>query len=330
MFRKSVWIPILIVLLAVMGCGLFYSSRVGKQEPAKVYKPVKVENPATPKPKPPGETAESGHWHGDEWHAQPHDLPAQPTQTPTPQRATQGGYWQNGVYYRPPGYVPPYPQGQTSLNPLFADGVPGHLKCPQKWIGVYLWATDEYEAVREKMGHIALEVLEKYNPNRPIRDIWTQFIEAEKFYQTNADMPPLDPERDNSGAALERYEGVGRTDWIIQHVLDYPEIIQIQSEQGDSAVYTNAWRVELGFDHPNWNLVTLPDGRQFRERSGYYYEFTYTIWVDGGKDTYTYRGGHSGKDATLVRVNLNETSDEELRALSAPDFREALYNWEGK
>ena len=54
MFRKSVWIPILIVLLTVIGGGLFYSSRVGKQEPAKVYKPVEVKNPATPKPPPPG------------------------------------------------------------------------------------------------------------------------------------------------------------------------------------------------------------------------------------------------------------------------------------
>ena len=44
MFRKSVWIPILIVVLAVMGCGLYYSSRVGKQEPVKVYKSVEVRN----------------------------------------------------------------------------------------------------------------------------------------------------------------------------------------------------------------------------------------------------------------------------------------------
>ena len=29
-----------------------------------------------PKPPPPGETSESGHWHGDEWHSEPHDPPA--------------------------------------------------------------------------------------------------------------------------------------------------------------------------------------------------------------------------------------------------------------
>ena len=39
MFRKSVWIPILIVLLAVMGCGLFYSSRVSKARACEDLQP---------------------------------------------------------------------------------------------------------------------------------------------------------------------------------------------------------------------------------------------------------------------------------------------------
>ena len=45
--------------------------------------PVATTPLASPKPPPPGETAESGHWHGDEWHATPHEtqetLPAKPT-----------------------------------------------------------------------------------------------------------------------------------------------------------------------------------------------------------------------------------------------------------
>ena len=72
MFRKSTWIPILIVLLAVMGCGLFYSSRISKQMPLKFYKRVEFKTSETPKPPPSGETTESGHWHDDEWHAEPH------------------------------------------------------------------------------------------------------------------------------------------------------------------------------------------------------------------------------------------------------------------
>ena len=37
-----------------------------------VSKPVEVKQSTTPKLPPPGETAESGHWHADEWHAEPH------------------------------------------------------------------------------------------------------------------------------------------------------------------------------------------------------------------------------------------------------------------
>lgn len=73
MLKKKIWLPILIVLLVVIGCGLFYARQVSKQAPVKVYKVVEVEEPETPKPPPPGETAESGHWHGDEWHADPHE-----------------------------------------------------------------------------------------------------------------------------------------------------------------------------------------------------------------------------------------------------------------
>ena len=82
MFRKSTWIPILIVLLAVMGCGLFYSSRISKQMPLKFYKRVEFKTSETPKPPPSGETTESGHWHGNQWHAEPHD--------PQPQQVEPG------------------------------------------------------------------------------------------------------------------------------------------------------------------------------------------------------------------------------------------------
>ena len=88
--QKRFWIPILSVLVIAMGCGLFYGRKVANQAPVKVYKPVDFQQPTTPKPPPPGETAESGHWHGDEWHAEPHDThaPAEVSQVdaerPTP------------------------------------------------------------------------------------------------------------------------------------------------------------------------------------------------------------------------------------------------------
>ena len=92
MLSKKFWIPIYVsVFVIVMGFGLFYGRKVAKQEPVKVYKAVEVENqqPAAPKPPPPGETYETGHWHGDEWHTEPHDIhaPAE-SQTPPPSAVT--------------------------------------------------------------------------------------------------------------------------------------------------------------------------------------------------------------------------------------------------
>ena len=76
MSKKRLWIPILTLVLIAIGFGLFYERKVAKQEPVPVYKPVEVEREATLKPPPLGETAESGHWHGDEWHSEPHETEA--------------------------------------------------------------------------------------------------------------------------------------------------------------------------------------------------------------------------------------------------------------
>ena len=43
----------------------YYGQRQEDQEPTKVTTTV----PVTPKPPPPGETHETGHWHGDHWHS---------------------------------------------------------------------------------------------------------------------------------------------------------------------------------------------------------------------------------------------------------------------
>lgn len=69
MLAPKVWIPTLIVLLAVIGGVLFYSQKTTNQKPVTIIKPPEVERPTAEKPPPPGETFETGHWHGDEWHA---------------------------------------------------------------------------------------------------------------------------------------------------------------------------------------------------------------------------------------------------------------------
>ena len=335
--RSILFNRLLIGLLILVICAVagFYLLQMQQPKaPIIIYKPVEVEQRVEPRPPPPGESAESGHWHGDEWHSTPHEtheVSGEAGLRSLPLRNTpHGGYWSNGVYYRPAGYVPAYPRGQISSNPFFADGVPEHLKCPEKWIGVYFWTTDEYNEVDQKMRQVYREVIEQYNPNRPIHEVWPRFIEDELFYQANADFPPLDPERYplgslvEAGAAPELAEAAGRIDWLFQNALDYPEVAKLMIE--DSTTCNNAWRMELGFDKPDWNVVTLVDGRKFRERSGYRYEFTFT----DGNQTFISGSTHSADpNAPLVRINLNETSDEELEALGI-DYSIIPYRQGGK
>ena len=136
MLNKNVWIPILILVLIAIGFGLFYGRQVAKQEPVKVYKPVDVSKPATPKPPPPGETAESGHWHGDEWHSQPH-APATPntpprnaetaeTQNPPPHHSREPASWSSWDFQAAyQGIREKYPD-QTQNPPPF-ENVPVDL-----------------------------------------------------------------------------------------------------------------------------------------------------------------------------------------------------------
>ncbi|MYA58820.1 hypothetical protein F4X88_21295, partial [Candidatus Poribacteria bacterium] len=79
MLLKKFWIPVLLVLIGVaIGVTFWEYQQVASQAPVKIISPVTADpvdtsKPATPKPPPPGETYESGHWHGEEWHAEPHE-----------------------------------------------------------------------------------------------------------------------------------------------------------------------------------------------------------------------------------------------------------------
>ena len=192
---------------------------------------------------------------------------------------------------------------QTSSNPLFAEGVPEHLQCPEELIGVYARGLPREELL--KIYNIQLEVMANYNPNRSLTEVWPQFIEAERGYHANAD-----PMQKMPGTSA------GRLDWSVQIILDFPEVLVVAEE--DPERYSDMRMVEIGEYSPDWNLHTLPDGREFRTATGYWYEFSLTS-VDGlsGRT----RGiGHSGRDAQLVEVNLNETSDEELKRLEGWNY----------
>ena len=91
MFLRKNWLPILLFVVMICAVSLYILTTQAHKEPIKTHKPVEVENPATPKPPPPGETAENGHWHGDEWHAEPHGAhpPAEVSEQPQPTTEAQ-------------------------------------------------------------------------------------------------------------------------------------------------------------------------------------------------------------------------------------------------
>ena len=195
---------------------------------------------------------------------------------------------------------------QTSSNPLFADGVPEHLQCPEEFVGLYI--TEVPTEVVNQMRKIADEVIEKYNPNRPLPDIWPQFTATEKDYQANAD-----PHKKNSAV------GANRFDWIIQSILDFPEIIVLSDE--DEARAGDMRRVDMGLDSPDWNLHRLPDGREFRAADGYYYEVVKSRSGPDDEFSVSILGfGHSGENATRVTIDLDKTSDEELERLGGWNY----------
>ena len=195
--------------------------------------------------------------------------------------------------------------GSTSSNPLFADGVPEHLQCPKELVGFY--TTEVSVENLRKIGEIANEVVERFNPNRPLPDVWPQFIEAEIYYHANAD-----PDKKGLGVAANRF------DWGVQSILDYPEIVVLLRE--DPIRATDMMMVEQAGWDPDWNLHDLPDGRKFRTDNGFYYEFIYS---SGNDDKFTgtiYGLGHSGRDAERITIDLNETTDEELENLGGWNY----------
>ena len=74
MLGKRFWIPVLIVLLVVIGYGLFHRQKTADQAPITIIKPVEVERPTAEVPV--GDTSQDGHFHADgTWHEGPHEAP---------------------------------------------------------------------------------------------------------------------------------------------------------------------------------------------------------------------------------------------------------------
>ena len=263
------------------------------------------QNQQPPVEAPVGDTSQGGHFHADGTrHAEPHA----PTAAVSNRSSVTPLAFAAGVH-----------PTSVSSNPLFADGVPEHLQCPKEFVGVYR-REDEANFRQRVPRSIYDEIKEKWNPNRPIKDVWPAFIEQEKWYRANAD-----PER------AELFGAAGRLDWLVQGWLDYPEITVLLDEDAPRA--SDMLRVEIGLFDPDWNAFTLPDGsgRTFRTADDKKYVFTWSAGPprtleDGSTISYegpwTLTDGPSNGDpnAEVIEIDLDTITDAELEELGGWNF----------
>ena len=291
-FFNRLFIGVLVfVLLLAMGCGLYYGRKVATQEPVKIYKPVEVEQPSSEEPV------------GDTLPTEPDEggkLPlVDASDAHNPVTAPQ----QIGYPPLPPSSVP--------------DDIPEHLKFPDEWkVPYYGNFSEGVHPIPQEEGKrfisIFREIVRDYNPQRPIGNIWHQYIEYEKMYRAYA-------EQDLNRTPFAEFSS-GRAEWQYEQAWAFPEIIDIiigDSSEDEKNLFLDARLVAMGELEANWNEHILHDGRAFYLRYDTRYEFKWTTPEGVERKTGFSRAGNP--KATVV-IYPDETSDAELERLGWWNF----------
>ena len=292
-FSHRLFIGIFVfVLLLVMGCGLYYGRKVATQEPVKVYKPLEVEQP----------TSEA--LVGDTLHTEPHKEEKLPL--------VDASDKQNLVAASQPSGYPPLPPSSVP------NDIPEHLKLPEKWKVPYYGSYSEEPSPfsMEESEHavsILREIVRDYNPQRPIGEIWHQYIAYEKMYRAYAEQElnktPL------GGLSFNRM------DWQYEQAWAFPEIMKVMLEptsEDERSLLLTARRIDMGHDSPNWNEHILHDGRAFYLRYDTRYEFKWT--TPAGVERTTGFSRTLDPNAPVVVIYPYVTSDDELERLGWWNF----------
>ena len=220
-------------------------------------------------------------------------------------------------------HLPPPPLPPSAVP----EDIPEHLKLPEEWIdGVYRGLEpnppeDRFNEVSlERLGDIGLEVVRDHNPKRPIAEIWDQFIEYEKMYRAYAEY--------ELGYTPVASLAAGRLDWGYEQMWAFPEIIEWNLTappvpHGEEDRFSMAVDVAMGYMTPDWNKITLQDGRDFFIKGNSRYEFVYSGVTEEGNEWERVTGFSRVRltDSTpVVRIDVYNTSDEELEALMGWDY----------
>ena len=209
------------------------------------------------------------------------------------------------------------------------EDCPEHLKFLPEWIdGVYRGIeppppddqlTDE---IKMRMANILLEIVREHNPKRPYAEIWDQFIEYEKMYRAYSEY--------ELGYTPMATVGSNRLDWIYEQTWAFPEFAELAISTtapsvpyGEENRFNEARNVALGNLDTDWNKITLKDRRIFFIKGNSRYEFVYSGITEEGNNwtnTIGFSRIRSTTDTPTVRIDVYNTSDEELEALMGWDY----------
>ena len=205
------------------------------------------------------------------------------------------------------------------------DDFPEHLKCPDKWVGVYLSELSESELF-EVVAHadaVAKEIVQNHNPNRPLSEVWPRFIAAEKELISQSEAVLSDVQ--------SKFAAGRRIDRLYEQVRRFPEIQALRLKEGSDGRWAHMYLVDIGHSDPDWNLIELPDGRDFRVKYGRRYTFhtakvTQGSTTSGGSFTICLSDPETAEN--IVIDNYERVSDAELKRLGGWNYNHNPYTAE--
>lgn len=122
-----------------------------------------------------------------------------------------------------------------------------------------------------------------------------------------------------------------RIDWLYDQVRRFPEIQVLRFKEGRDGRWAHMYLVDIGHSHPNWNLIELPDGRDFRVKYGRRYTFRTTQVTQGSRTSggsFTICLSDPETTKNIVIDNYEQVSDAELERLGGWNYNHNPYTAE--
>ena len=203
LLSKNRFFMALVLVLVFVASGLFYLNTVKRQATRDIQSTQERVN--APKPPPPGETAESGHWHGDEWHAEP-DAPVEVSEAEVSEPATPAELTdvQGGSSPVAPVNAETTAQGQESSPPTRTPQEEAEIQ--RRWREWQAW-TKKAQELRVKFSQVSklntalmpktAEEAERYKTDKEWQrkaqeatDKYDEVLEMRQEHEANRVLPP--------------------------------------------------------------------------------------------------------------------------------------------